>query len=241
MIMDIVYVIGDRSAWDDNELRFSLRSVEKHLSGVRNIYIVGYKPAFITNVIHVPFGDESMNPAKNIATKLFVACQLPDLSFNFLFMADDHYFLRDVNDLNDYPYHYKGSLDDVIKNHHGFFVHHCIETKRFLASNGRETLNYDCHYPMVINKAMYSRVYESYKWNTPFGCTPKSLYANSIDKNFCETRRVGEVKYRAHFDEKKLSEFVRDRDLFTTSDAFFGHEALRFMNELYPVKSKYEV
>jgi hypothetical protein len=55
--MDLVYVLGSGSRWGDNELRYSLRSVEKHLKGYNNVYLVGDKPDWVRNVTHIPKQD----------------------------------------------------------------------------------------------------------------------------------------------------------------------------------------
>ena len=39
--MDVVYILGKGSVWKDNEIRYSLRSIEKHLTGFDRVFIVG--------------------------------------------------------------------------------------------------------------------------------------------------------------------------------------------------------
>ena len=51
--MDIVIPLGTESRWHDNELRFTLRSIEKHLTGYRNVIIVGWCPPWVQNVVHI--------------------------------------------------------------------------------------------------------------------------------------------------------------------------------------------
>ena len=46
-MIDIVYALGSGSKWDNNELRYSLRSLEKNFLDLRNIYIVGTFPHFL--------------------------------------------------------------------------------------------------------------------------------------------------------------------------------------------------
>lgn len=52
--IDLVYILGSGSQWRNNELRFSLRSVQKNLKGYRNIYIVGENPGFLKNTSPKP-------------------------------------------------------------------------------------------------------------------------------------------------------------------------------------------
>ena len=62
--IDVVYVLGTGSNWDNNEIRFSLRSLAKNLKGMGRVFVVGERPAFLQNVIHIPAKDE-FNPNVN--------------------------------------------------------------------------------------------------------------------------------------------------------------------------------
>ena len=44
---DVVYPIGQGSSWKNNELRFSLRSIEKYGINVGKLFIVGELPDFL--------------------------------------------------------------------------------------------------------------------------------------------------------------------------------------------------
>jgi len=47
--------MSDESSWgDDNELRYSLRSLEKNLIGLNRIFVVGHKPKWLVGVTHIP-------------------------------------------------------------------------------------------------------------------------------------------------------------------------------------------
>ena len=56
--MDILYVIGKGSEWNNNELRFSLRSIAKYGKNIDRVFIVGYKPDFVSDeVTFIPCDD----------------------------------------------------------------------------------------------------------------------------------------------------------------------------------------
>ena len=61
--IDVVYVLGKGTKWNDNEIRFSLRSLAKNVTGIRNVYIVGERPDFLKRVIHISYPDELLNNA----------------------------------------------------------------------------------------------------------------------------------------------------------------------------------
>ncbi len=90
--IDLVYVVGTGSRWNDNELRFSLRSVSKNLSNVGKVFIVGECPDYLKNVIHIPASDifdSAINADGNMTHKLLLVCNNKELSDDFLFMNDD--------------------------------------------------------------------------------------------------------------------------------------------------------
>ncbi len=49
--MDIVIALGTGSRWMDNELRYALRSIEKHLKGhTGRILLIGQRPKWVNKV-----------------------------------------------------------------------------------------------------------------------------------------------------------------------------------------------
>ena len=56
--MDIVYIIGKGSKWNNQELKYSLRSIAKYGINIGKVFIVGYKPNFVSDeVIYIPCDD----------------------------------------------------------------------------------------------------------------------------------------------------------------------------------------
>jgi len=114
-MIDLVYTIkANDSTWEDNELRYSLRSIEKYLSGVGQVFIIGDCPDFLTNVIHIPATDEENREWKdrNIYRKLLIACNDVRISENFLFVNDDHYLTQPF-EAGKFPFYYREP--DMIK------------------------------------------------------------------------------------------------------------------------------
>lgn len=55
--MDIIYSIGSGSTWDNNELRYSLRSLDMYGKSYDRVFVVGNIPEFLSDeVIKVPYG-----------------------------------------------------------------------------------------------------------------------------------------------------------------------------------------
>jgi hypothetical protein len=73
--IDVVYILGKGSTWSDNEIRFSLRSVDINLEH-RGVFIIGDKPDFINtkHLTHIPAEDIHTEKLKNALHKLKIAC-----------------------------------------------------------------------------------------------------------------------------------------------------------------------
>jgi len=103
--LDIVYLFK-HSRHRDEELRFSLRSVARHLPFIRKIWIFGDCPAFLTSdrsiVEHVPHAYIApllgyKTPVRSDMLMLLLASLLPDLSFNFIRFSDDYIVLQPLS------------------------------------------------------------------------------------------------------------------------------------------------
>ena len=56
--LDVVYVLGTGSSWDNNEIRFSIRSVLKNLPGIGRIIIIGEKSSGLKGFVYIAHPDE---------------------------------------------------------------------------------------------------------------------------------------------------------------------------------------
>lgn len=180
----MVYVIGKGSNWRDNELRFSLRSISKNGSGIRNIFIVGECPEYLKNIIHIPASDifdPAVNADGNIITKVLAACGDKRLSENFLFINDDHLVLKPVN-IADVPAFHKGSMDTFTDDYWNlnYWRKRLRLTKDVLLANHLPCFHFDCHTPMVMNKEKFKTVIAGFDYKNGIGLTMKSLYGNVV-------------------------------------------------------------
>jgi Stealth protein CR2, conserved region 2 len=177
--VDIVFPIRNAgSFWNNNELRYSLRSIEKHLHGYRKIWIIGERPLWLTkNIIHIPHPDDFIYPARNIYAKIKKACQYQELSENFLFFNDDHFLLSDFN-ASEFPYFYRGNLKDVKNN--TVYQETVNNTIRSLESRNLPTLDFDTHTPILYNKARFIEITDKYHWHREHAFCIKSIYCNTV-------------------------------------------------------------
>jgi len=238
-LIDLCYVLGTGSPWDNGELRFSLRSIETYLTGVDKVFVVGQKPRWLTNVIHLPFPDSFPCKEKNIMLKLARACGHPDLSTDFLHLHDDH-FCCSPQDAETIPFWHGGLLERTAasvkpSNHWRDAV---INTDRALKAKGLSHDNFDLHYPMIFNKNFYPAIMDSFNWKEPRGFVVKSLYANSMK---IKGERSPDLKINERLSYQRIFERLRGRKWFSISNQGLSGEFKKFLAEFYPNPSKFEV
>ena len=243
-MIDIVIPLRNDSHWQNNEIRYCLRSVEMYLKDIRNVYIVGYKPKFIHNVIHIPTNDPHPWVTFNIRDKLIRACNEVDLSDNFLFMNDDHYIMRSF-DQNVYYHH--GPIESILKTSHNSIY-------RRIAQNTIERLgqlreNWDVHTPVMMNKDLVRPALMQHPWpNTPDywgGYLIKSLYCDHffssyINRNSVKIEYVADAKIREPLAPSVLKSLSEEVPVISSGDKVYDG-LQRLLNNLFPNKSKYEL
>jgi hypothetical protein len=153
-VMDIVYILGSGSVWQNNEIRYSLRSVEKNISDLGNVFIVGEKPDWIQNVFHIPYPDSFREKWKNGFYKIRRACLEEKISDTFLLMNDD-FFIREKIEAENYPYYYNGLLSYSERFHSKRVKTTRAITAERLKYNNRGLLNFSIHRPFRYNKEMF--------------------------------------------------------------------------------------
>lgn len=81
-----------------DEIRWSVRSVEKHFSGRAECLIIGDRPPWYTGkTIHchrITSGHAFAHGLQDVLHKLRVACERPEVADEFVWMMDDVYLLR---------------------------------------------------------------------------------------------------------------------------------------------------
>ncbi len=234
--MDIVY-INQKTHWGNKELLYSLRSVERHVANYDRIFLVGYKPDFISSeVIHVPYDDKFQNRATNIMMKVLTAAEQPDLSDNFMLLNDDYFFVGDI-DGPTYPYFYKCDLTKTIQIQRNEYQQHVIPTFKELLDRGLPTKNFDTHKPIIYNKQLFQEVIQQYDWNRPYGYILRSIYCNTLGIE--GVYRIDNKINHSHVPDN-WARITQGLDCFSVGDQSTDQYLQMFLNKLFPEKSKYE-
>lgn len=219
--MIVVYTIGTGSAWGDNELRYSIRSMVKH-TDVSRIIIVGHKPNWIQNVEHIKMQD---GPKKNcnIHFKTLAACDITD---EFVQAADDHFILQPTDFTT---YYHSGPINE--KRYAGNYARVTANTAKVLPGG----LFYNLHIPMRMISERYRDIMSRYDWSREY--LVKSLYANNMNVH---GERARDCKIRTALRLDKIKEYVKGRTFFSVGDSGLSIDMKRFLKQTFPDRSIYE-
>ncbi len=225
--MDIMYPIGNGSKYGDLELKYSLRSVDKFLSGYDRVFIVGNLPKFINpdTVIHLPKGD-GLNKQHNIYLKIKTAID-NGISENFMFWNDDHFLLQPLQ-ADRLPYYYDNTLEYWVNKSRGRYKGAIMNTP-----NG---LYFDVHTPIIYNGHKFLNTVGKLDWSKEYVIKSAYCNLNKIDK----IERINDIKIAGERTVEQLKAIIHKK-MFFSIDPYGMYPAMRtLLNELYPDKSKYE-
>ena len=167
--MDVVYIC--RSG-PNEELRYSIRSVEKNLPH-NNIWVIGqspewYKGSFIeVKNVNAKYSNARANLDALVRSKL--------ITEDFILMNDDFFIMRPIEKIS---YFYEGTLLERAERNElltttGAYTQLLYNTYDKLLKMGiEEPLNYEMHIPMIMNK---KKLKEVLRYKT---CLWRSLYGN---------------------------------------------------------------
>lgn len=264
-MIDILIPLGKGSRHDNFELRMCLRSIEKHLKGVSNIFIVGEKPGWVQNVVHIPQRDNPNNwmRAHNIYSKIMAACSyFDDLKFhyqsledferneitaslicisdNFLFMNDDHYLLTDY-EASEFPYYHRGVIDlepMIVNRPQLMQMQNTIrEISGWFSYSGYD---FDIHCPIVYNKNSFRHIFNRVRTWPEHGYGIKSFYCSHLYLG--NVKMIEDLKFSEPAMKESIYRVLEDRPWFSIGDNCLKSGAMKeVLTELYPNKSKWEI
>ena len=233
-MIDILYILGSGSKHDDMELRLSLRCLEKNCNGIGRLFIVGNKPDWVQNVVHIP-AEDTWTAENNAFQKILKACQT-DISKEFLLMNDDFFMLKPSSiPMQYYGYFVRGFLKH--KKEDNPYNRSINKTLEVLNHFGFTTpLNFEVHCPIRIQKNKFlllNCVAEHFKKEST-GVLCRSLYANLFKcQDVFSGYKVKDTKiYNDEFQEAGPTRCISTSDDCTN--------ILKKIEELYPNKSRWE-
>ena len=243
--MDILYVVGTGSNWQNNELRYSLRSISKYGRNVGKVYLVGYKPEFVSgDVIHIPCNDIYLAKHKNIMRKVIAAVEKSGIDSHFLISSDDHFYIEET-DFDNYPIFYKrkeinGTLSEEDASN-GYKIS-LVQTRKLLERYGLPVwqTNPHCNTHFVTDIYRRNRYLFDEAMTLEHGGELNCIMGNLLVANGAEPVKRKDIKM-CHYDgTDSTNAFLSVRDCFSIGDKALELGIDRYIENLFPDKCRYE-
>jgi len=224
--MDYVYIC--RSG-DNDELRYSLRSIEKNMPKGR-VWVVGHRPIwYIGDFIPV---DDIGGKFDNIVNCIKTVSENNDISDNFILMNDDFFALNPIDKLKNY---HGGLLENKITRYKELkmapkYIRLLELTLKQLKENGiSNPIDYDIHVPIIINKTILKDAI-----NLAF--FPRSAYGNLAK---LEAIKTTDVKIYSNGEKINWHEIINN-DFVSTEDNSFMSLKNNILNKMFDKPSQLE-
>lgn len=152
--MQLVYILGTGSTWNDNELRYSLRSACLYYPHT-SVLVVGHRPAWLRGVQHLLAHDPYPTGVANVIHKLSWALHAGVLEDEITFMNDDFLFLKPLE--GDLPTYTRGTLADRVAqmdHNNSYRVLHERCLSRLRSWGTAQPLDYGTHTPMRMRPTL---------------------------------------------------------------------------------------
>lgn len=246
--MNILYIVGSGSVWDNNELRYSLRSIEKNGINVGQVFIVGEKPKFINDTIqHIYCYDKfgACYKHNNIHFKIELAIKSGILGDHFLISSDDHFYIKPT-DFDTYPVYYRSlkipaEMPEGVKP--GEYWYSLFETRKFLLKHGLPIYQTNPHANTHIdvnlwndNKALIDKAYE-----LRHGGEINCIMGNLMIANGIEPQPITDCKVFRFSNMQQLEQKIADKHVFSIADSSLDCGMRGVLNRMFPEKSRFEL
>jgi len=214
---------------DGEELKYSLRSIEKYLTGFTNLIILGRPPEWYKGDQYI---SENFIGRKqySIYSKILTACNWENVTDNFIMFNDDHFLLQ-LLQISDIKYWNNGWLANEYTR--GLSSRYSEAVKHTLGILP-DALNFDIHTPIIYNKAKFRTLFTG-KENE---ICIKSYYCNALqlDGVFMDDCKIDQL-----LGKEGIYSVIKDKMFFSTSSNAIREPMKIVLEELYPDKSRWEV
>lgn len=229
---DIVYFVKDCS--EDEELRYSLRSVEKNFPHGK-VWFFGGCPKGLCPDVHVPIEQTQSSKYLRVRDMIKAAIDTEELSDNFWLFNDDFFAMSKLSYLLPTI---DGSLDRKVhrieKKYSGetAYTHRIRNTIYALREMGCDILSYEMHIPMEINKDAARKVLNVFTDDVAF----RSAYGNyyNLAKAIHPDIKIVDV-------EQECDPDIHNVFLSTSDKSFKRGKVGKMIRSTFNVPSKYEI
>jgi len=238
---DIVLPLKDSgSGHDDEELRFTLRSIEKNLKGYNKIILVTTSaPKWCTGV--EVLSNRPDGGRKNICLwDKWLSGVKHSESSHVYFWSDDKVLLQPIE---------AGKLPQLTNNKNLLEYspdkvwHKCLlHTGQLLKSLDKPTRNCDSHAPVLVNRQEALDLNDKFYSNSRI---EPGLLFQSLYQNYYEKPLLDQGTYKSTCEDKKhtleiVTEKSKGRMFLGYNNRGWENGVKQYLQELFPEKSKYE-
>jgi hypothetical protein len=234
--MEAVYLLGTGSPYQNEELRYSLRSLDTYAWGITRVILVGECPSWINrdSVEHIPFKEDGPKDYR-IAAKILHICEEKIVTKPFLFCNDDFFFTKPFEAAR-YPFFYKGDL--INEPPRTSYQHQLKFTKDYLMQKRLPTKHFDVHTPIIYDPVKFKALKEVWEYSkNTIGLVVKSTYANHY---YLRGEIYSDIKLKEFVSEKNQQR-VRSSNVFSIYDQAWKLGVFDYLNKQFTKKSRYEL
>lgn len=202
---DIIIPVG-KSGFYGMELKYAIKSAQKHLSGIGEIHIMDG-----------PDDTRLRHKEQNIYNKIRQGLERCESA---LVMHDDHFLLSDYK-ANKFPWYYQDARSDY-RGHYNTTMQNTFEI-----TGGQR--DYDVHCPFNVTRAGFEKLGDL-DWDKPFGYGIKTMYAhfNNVKGVKCEDLKIN---HPASIGE--VQQLIQNRKWFSTGDVAFQGGVIAVLVKLF--------
>lgn len=225
----------------DEELRMTLRTMDKHLNGIGHVWIVGDTPKWQSNPAHltvIPIGNrytEWEYRDRNMVNKILGGFHYNSSRWKSdedVLVAHDDNFITSPCDIDIWPWYNcgrswsgKGDYANTEANTHVVLGTYRVE-------------NYDIHCPHRMNRNGIEH-FKCLDWTVKNGYCIKTIYCirNGVNGEF-----YWDLKINGQFELEEVERMVTaGRRFFSCGDKAFTPGVRQWLLNRFPDKSKYEL
>lgn len=243
--IDVIYKLGSGSKRQNDELRYSLRSLS-NFKNLGKVYLVGIKPAWVTNITWI----EAQDPFEickdcNLISKIILACLDKDITQQFLHFSDDQVLLSPINlEYFERPLINNKYLNDVSVPGKKLnrWQRRLWRTFEVLKKNNLKFDCYEAHAPYLVDKTLFPETLLKYDFGYDLGYTGNTLYFNTIG---AKGKMIGAFDMlrleKQQESVQAIQTLAKDKLMLNYTDSAINNVLFDYLKQLFPDKSQYEI
>ena len=232
---DIVYFV--KECPNNDELRYSLRSVEENFS-YKDVWFYGGCPSSLSPDHFVKVRQNAPTKWENVRNMMLLVCKNEEITGHFWLFNDDFFILKPTkeNMLPKYDGTLSSKIQEVKDKTHGEgseWSENLERLRKLLLKEGKTEYCYAVHVPMLIDRHKMVEVLEKY----PHEPMIRALYGNMCGVG---GEQLADPKY-SDADDRNIGHDIAQLDMVSTSDDSFRAGYIgRWLRDKFQERSRFE-